>query len=94
MYTCTVEQPPALNNCELVLAVWKDAEKDSDRDRALMWLGFLPQCLLRRPTRGGKAGRRQVAKRFLFINNEDCETLVTMWETDSSVNQSRSNGRR
>ena len=29
-----------------VLAVLKEAENDSDRDRALMWLGFLPQCLL------------------------------------------------
>ena len=33
-----------------------------------MWLGFLAQALLRKPTRGGRAGRREVAKRFLCVN--------------------------
>ena len=37
---------------------------DEDKDRALLWLSFLSQGLLRKPTRGGRAGRRQVAYRF------------------------------
>ena len=44
------------------------AETELETTRALMWLGFLAQALLRKPTRGGRAGRREVAKRFLCVN--------------------------
>ena len=54
-----------------VLGRWERAETEEERDLALMWLGFLPQALLRRPTRGGRAGRREVAKRFLCTNQGD-----------------------
>ena len=54
-----------------VLRRWERAETEEERDLALMWLGFLPQALLRRPTRGGRAGRREVAKRFLCTNQGD-----------------------
>ena len=37
-----------------MLARWDGAETEKERDRALIWLGFLPQALLRRPVRGGK----------------------------------------
>ena len=48
-----------------------------------MWLGFLPQALLRKPTRGGRAGRREVAKRFFCINQGDLGSPVTSWYKNS-----------
>ena len=48
-----------------------------------MWLGFLPQALLRKLTRGGRAGRREVAKRFLCVNEGDWGNLVKFWQQDS-----------
>ena len=66
-----------------VLARWEGAETEQETNRALMWLGFLPQALLRKPTRGGRAGRREVAKRFLCINQGEWGNLVTFWCKDS-----------
>ena len=66
-----------------VLARWERAETELETNRALMWLGFLPQALLRKPTRGGRAGRREVAKRFLCINQRDWGNLVAFWHKDS-----------
>ena len=40
-----------------ILSRIRDAENDAEKDRALLWLSFLPQALQRKPTRGGRAGR-------------------------------------
>ena len=40
------------------------ADSGRELDRALMWLCFLPQALLRQAKRRGKAGRKLVAQRF------------------------------
>ena len=44
-----------------VLCRWDNATTEEERKVALLWLGFLPQCLQRTPSRGGKAGRAQMA---------------------------------
>ena len=62
-----------------VLARWESAETEQETNRALMWLGFLPQALLRKPTRGDRVCGREVAKRFLCINQGDWGNLVTFW---------------
>ena len=49
----------------------------------MLWLGFLPQGLLRRPTRGGKVGRAQVAYRFTCVTNSNWGGLVESWERDA-----------
>ena len=59
-----------------VLTRWEGAEMEQERDRALMWLGFLSQALLRKPVWGGRAGRREVAKRFECINHGDWGNIV------------------
>ena len=66
-----------------VLTRWEQAESEIETTRALMWLGFLTQALLRKPTRGGRAGRREVSKRFLCINQGDWGSLVTFWLKDT-----------
>ena len=39
----------------------EDREEDKQRRRALLWLGFLPQLLQRKPTRRGRKGRAEVS---------------------------------
>ena len=65
-----------------VLRRWEGAESEEERDRALRWLAFLPQALLRKPGRGGRQGRREVAKRFLCVTEGDWGNLVVMWGKD------------
>ena len=72
-----------------VLTRWEGAESEEARDTALIWLGFLNQALLRRPTRGGPAGRKQVAKRFKCVNHGDWGSLVTMWLKDEQSSRER-----
>ena len=43
-----------------VLRRWKTAKTKREMIRALSWLGFLSQGLLRKTTRGGKVGRAQI----------------------------------
>ena len=74
-----------------VLRCWRSAVTEEDRDRALMWLGFLPQCLQRKPIRGGRSGRAQVAYRYTCLINEDWGSLVELWEKDQ---ERRHDGRR
>ena len=60
-----------------------------DLNRALMWLLFLPQALLRQPKRGGKSGRNLTAQRFNLLVNGDWGQLVTLWEKDKIVAQEK-----
>ena len=45
---------------EEVLRRWEGAVTEVQKDQALMWMMFLPQALLRRPSRGKRAGGGQV----------------------------------
>ena len=65
-----------------------------ETDTALLWLGFLPQALLRKPSRGGKVGRAQVAHRFNCITNDDWGGLVEAWESDVKKLQEKRRERR
>ena len=58
------------------------AEGELETNRALMWLCFLPQALLREAQRGGRQGRGLVAKRFNTVSRGDWGTLVELWERD------------
>ena len=57
-------------------------EEGKELDRALMWLSFLPQALLRKARRGGRAGRGNVAQRFNCLSRNDWGALVDLWEID------------
>ena len=66
-----------------VLQRWSDATTPEEVDRALMWLGFLPQALQRKPCgRAGKVGRAQVAWRYNCVTTGDWGGLVEAWERD------------
>ena len=65
------------------LARWDRAESEPGTNRALMCMGLLPKALLRKPTRGDGAGRREVAKRFFYINQVGLGNLITFLHKDS-----------
>ena len=61
------------------------AISDWETRLALCWWLFLPQALLRRPSRGGRAGRQQVAKRFGCLSRGDWGGLIDLWEKDRRI---------
>ena len=80
-----------------VLRRWRDATTVVEITRALLWLGFLPQALLRKPSHGGQSGRTgrvQVARRFNVLTEGDWGKLVEMFETDMERVAGRARGRR
>ena len=68
-----------------VLEKESTAETDIEKERALKWICFLPQALLRVPRRGGKAGRGAVNKRFCALARGHWEQIVTIWESDVKI---------
>ena len=60
---------------------------DPEINRALMWLCFLPQALLREVQRGGRQCRGLVAKRFNCLSQGDWGTLVELWERDKRADK-------
>ena len=46
------------------LTKWKEASTEYDAETALLWMGFWSQCLQRKPSRGGRQGRVEVANRY------------------------------
>ena len=56
------------------------AESEEDLDRALKWLSFLPQALLRKARQGGKSGRDNIACRFNCLTRGDWGRLAGLWE--------------
>ena len=67
--------------CEVLRKV-RDAQSSEEKDRALLRLGFLPQALQRKPARGGRVGRQQVAYRYNCLTTLNWAALVTAWEKD------------
>ena len=61
------------------------AISDLETRLALSWWLFLPKALLRRPTRGGRNGRQQVAKRFACMSRGDWGGLIDLWEKDRKI---------
>ena len=52
-------------------------------ERGLKWFLSLSQMLLRKPRRGGKSGRGDVARRFnCLARNQDWGALLSLWEKD------------
>ena len=54
-----------------VLRRWREATTEEEITLALSWFLFLPQALLRKPARGGRAGRKEVARRFNYLSRGD-----------------------
>ena len=66
-----------------VLQKIEEAEDEQQLNRALKWFMLLPQGLLRKTTsRGGRAGRGQVARRFNAISRGDWGAVVEFWRAD------------
>ena len=66
-----------------VLRRWQEATTEEEVDRALMWLGFLPQALQRKSVgRGGKNGRNQIKYRYHCVVEGDWGGIVAAWERD------------
>jgi len=63
-----------------VLRRWKASTTEEETTVTLSWFLFLAQSLLRRPSRGGRAGRKEVARRFTCTTKGDWGSLVEIWE--------------
>ena len=80
---------------KILTRVWENQEDSEALDRALKWWFFIPQALLRKAVRGGRAGMGLVKKRFDCIIADDYGKLVTMWMNDREIankKESRRNG--
>ena len=77
-----------------VLRRWREATTEEDITLALSWFLFLPQALLRKPARGGRAGRKEVARRFNYLARGDWGTIIEMWEKDKSIQTAEKEKRR
>ena len=58
------------------------SQSEEEEERALKWLLFLSQALLRSPCKGGVGGRGLVAKRFNSLAERRWGDLVEEWEAD------------
>ena len=76
-----------------VLQMIEDADDTQKMTRALKWICFLPQALLRKPSRGGRSGRGLVAKRFNAVVVEDWGKLIMLWQKDMEKLGERQMGR-
>ena len=64
------------------LSRWKESSNEYDTETALLWMGFWAQCLQRKPSRGGRQGRVEVANRYDCVIQGDWSGLVDRWERD------------
>ena len=62
-----------------VLFKLKNCTDETEKARSLKWWMFLPQALLRKPIRGGRAGIRNIKKRFDCVVNDNYEELIRLW---------------
>ena len=65
------------------LVMYKNAKTTFEANTALMWMSFWPQGLLRKPIRGGRHGRSEIASRFHAVIDGNWEFLIDKWERDS-----------
>ena len=66
------------------LTKWQEATSDFEKNTSLIWMSFWAQALLRKPARGGRAGRNEVASRFKCVTDGDWSRLINYWEKDLS----------
>ena len=71
------------------LRKWKDASSDHDRDTALMWLSFWAQGLQRKPSRGGRQGRVELASRYNCVIEGDWAGVVERWQRDKQKREEK-----
>ena len=76
------------------LRKWKEATSTHDKDTALMWISFWAQGLQRKPSRGGRQGRVELASRYNCVVEEDWTGLVERWQRDKSKREEKSASRR
>ena len=74
---------PCASAWEELLKRLDEATTEEQKSQALMWIIFLPQALLRKPTgRKGREGRGQVRKRFRCLQHRDWGALVELQQKD------------
>ena len=76
------------------LTKWKEASTDHEADTALLWMGFWAQGLKRKPSRGGRQGRVEVASRYDCVVQEDWAGLIERWERDKHKRDEKYSARR
>lgn len=77
---------------KILTRVWENQVDGEELDRALKWWFFIPQCLLRKATRGGRAGMGLVKKRFDCIINDNYGELVNLWVRDRDILEKKKRG--
>ena len=77
-----------------VLFKLKNCTDETEKARSLKWWMFLPQALLRKPIRGGRAGIRNIKKRFDCVVNDNYEELIRLWRLDREAAERKKEGRR
>ena len=55
------------------------ATTEQEINQALMWFCIFPVAMLRKPCRGGRAGRGQVARRLITLSQEG-GGVIEIWE--------------
>ena len=76
------------------LTKWKEASSESEAETALMWMGFWAQGLQRKPSRGGRQGRVEVASRYDCVVQGDWGGLVARWERDKIKREDKNAARK
>ena len=61
---------------------WKESTTEHPRETAMLWMSFWAQGLQRKPSRGGRQGRVEVASRYNCVLEEDWAGLIDRWERD------------
>ena len=73
---------------DIILTEINEAERDSlDMEKDLKWFLLLPQALIRRPRRGGEAGRIAVAQQFNALINEDWGLDLDLFLRDKQLTE-------
>ena len=72
---------------------WRKAATEHDAETALLWILFWAQCLQRKPSRGGRQGRVEIASRYNCVLEEDWDGLVERWLKDKQKRGEKAAGR-
>ena len=73
---------------------WKTATTDYEKETALLWISFWAQGLQRKPSRGGRQGRVEVANRYSCVLEEDWPGLVDRWMRDKQKREEKFEARK
>ena len=70
---------------KILTRIWEYQEECDELNRSLKWWFLIPQALLRKAGRGGKAGMGQIKKRFDCVLKENYGGLITMLLQDKDI---------